>query len=125
MNARNPLRSHDVAQYFSKSAFETYQAEQDSVKIPFVRLHARADHGLALADELGITEMAEAAGWHRVWSPFVVFVNPKTGEMSSESEWEAKEIYCDWAAGVATSLEKIDMAEAGKPVTERKRCAKT
>jgi len=124
MNPRNPLRSHDVAQYFSKAAFETYQAEQDSVKIPFVRLHARADHGLALADELGITEMAEAAGWHRVWSPFVVFVNPKTGEMSSESEWEAKEIYCDWAAGVATSLEKIDMTEAGKPVTERKRCPK-
>ena len=51
-------------------------------------------------------------------------LNPKTGEMSSESEWEAKEIYCDWAAGVATSLEKIDMTEAGKPVTERKRCPK-
>lgn len=124
MDPRNPLRSHDVAQYFSKAAFETYQAEQDSVKIPFVRLHARSDHGLALADELGITEMAKAAGWHRVWSPFVVFVNPKTGEMTSESEWEAKEIYCDWAAGVATSLEKIDMAEAGEPVTARKRCPK-
>jgi len=124
IDPRNPLRSHDVAQYFSKAAFETYQTEQDSVKIPFVKLHARSDHGLALADELGITEMANAAGWHRVWSPFVVFVNPKTGAMTSESQWEAKEIYCDWAAGVATSLEKIDMAEAGEPVTARKRCPK-
>ena len=87
-------------------------------------LHARSDHGLALADELGVTEMAKAAGWHRVWAPFVVFVNPKTGEMTSESKWEAKEIYCDWAAGVATSLEKIGMAEVGEPVTLRKRCPK-
>ncbi len=124
MDPRNPLRSHDVAQYFSKAQFDEYQAEKDSVKIPFVRLHARSDHGLALADELGITEMANEAGWHRVWSPFVVFVNPKTGEMSSESEWDAKEVYCDWAAGVATSLEKIGMAEAGAPVAERKRCPK-
>jgi hypothetical protein len=45
--------------------------------------------------------------------------------MTSESEWEATEIYCDWAAGVATSLEKIEMAEAGEPVTARKRCAKS
>ena len=124
MDPRNPLRSNDVAQYFSTEQFAMYQANEDSVKIPFVRLHARADHGLALADVLGITEMAEAAGWHRVWSPFVVFVNPKTGAMTSESEWEAKEIYCDWAAGVATSLEKIDMAEAGEPVTARKSCPK-
>ena len=124
MDPRNPLRSHDVAQYFSKAQFDKYQAEEDSVKIPFVRLHARSDHGLALADELGITEMAKAAGWHRVWSPFVVFVNPKTGEMSSESEWEAKEIYCDWAAGVATSLEKIGMAEVGEPNVARTRCPK-
>jgi len=53
MDPRNPLRSHDVAQYFSKAQFDKYQAEEDSVKIPFVRLHARSDHGLALADELG------------------------------------------------------------------------
>ena len=95
-----------------------------SFKQPYVRLHARAEHGLALADELGITQMAQTAGWHRVWSPFVVFINPKTGAMTSESEWEAKEIYCDWAAGIATSLEKIDMVEAGEPVMARKRCPK-
>lgn len=125
MDPRNPLRSHDVAKYFSAAEYAKYQAGEDSVKLPFIRLHARADHGLALADELGITEMAVAAGWHRVWSPFVVFVNPKTGEMTSESEWEATEVYCDWAAGVATSLEKIGMAEAGEPMTLRKRCAKS
>lgn len=124
MDPRDPLQSYDVAQYFSAAEQAKYKAAGKAFKLPYVRLHARSDHGLALADELGVTDMAVAAGWHRVWSPFVVFVNPKTGAMTSESEWEAKEIYCDWAAGVATSLEKIDMAEAGEPVTPRKRCPK-
>ena len=124
MDPRKPLRSRDVAQYFSKAEHAQYIAAEKAFKLPYVRLHARSDHGLALADELGVTEMAKAAGWHRVWSPFVVFVNPQTGAMTSESEWEAKEIYCDWAAGVATSLEKIDMAEAGEPLMARKRCPK-
>ena len=124
MDPRKPLRSNDVAQYFSKVEHAKYMADEKPFKLPFIRLHARADHGLALADELGITEMAKAAGWHRVWSPFVVFVNPRTGAMTSESEWEAKEIYCDWTAGIATSLEKIDMAEAGETMTARKRCPK-
>ena len=125
MDPRNPLRSGDVAQYFSEAEHVKYQAAGKALKLPFVRLHARSDHGLALADELGVTEMAKAAGWHRVWSPFVVFVNPKTGEMTSESKWEAKEIYCDWAAGVATSLEKVGMAEVGEPKVVRERCPKT
>ena len=124
MDPRNPLRSADIAQYFSAAEYAKYKAAGKALKLPYVRLHARSEHGLALADELGVTEMAKAAGWHRVWSPFVVFVNPKTGAMTSESEWEAKEVYCDWAAGVATSLEKIGMAELGEPVTTRKRCPK-
>lgn len=125
MDPRKPLRSRDVAQYFSDAQHAKYMAAEKPFKLPYVRLHARSEHGLALADELGVTEMAKAAGWHRVWSPFVVFVNPQTGAMTSESEWEAKEVYCDWAAGVATSLEKIEMAEAGEPVTVRKRCPKS
>ncbi len=125
MDPRKPLRSHDVTQYFSNTEHAKYKATGKGFKLPYVRLHARSEHGLALADELGVTEMANAAGWHRVWSPFVVFVNPRTGVMTSESEWEAKEVYCDWTANIAVSLEKIDMAEAGEPVTARKRCPKS
>jgi len=124
MDPSDPLKSGDVAQYFSAAEQAKYKAAGKPLKLPYVRLHARSEHGLALADELGVTKMANAAGWHRVWSPFVVFVNPKTGAMSSESKWEAKEIYCDWAAGAATSLEKVGMAEVGEPVTARKRCPK-
>jgi len=115
----NPVTSERVTQYFADVA-------QSDVPftLPTVRLHARSEHGLRLADELGMTQMAQARGWHRVWSPFVVFVNPETGAMASESLWEAKEIHCDWAANIAVSLENIDMLERGKGGAERKRCPK-
>ncbi|MEP1231370.1 MAG: thioredoxin family protein [Litorimonas sp.] len=118
-NPSAPLTSEQVTQYFSNEA---------KVEAPFelltLRLHARSDHGLKLADELGVTQMAQARGWHRVWSPFVIFVNPDTGAMASESLWEAKEIHCDWAANIAVSLENIDMLARGDGGAARKRCPK-
>lgn len=124
-NPERPVLGRNVARYFSRSALTAYKARKTPLTIPVLRLHARSDHGLKLADELGITKMANDRGWHRVWSPFVVMVNPKTGAMTSESEWEAKEIYCDWSAGVAVSLEKIQVTSAvGAPISPRRRCPK-
>jgi len=116
---KNPITSDRVTQYFASAADKSAPFE-----LPVLRLHARSPHGLKLADELGVTVMANDRGWHRVWSPFVVFVNPQTGAMASESLWEAKEIYCDWAANIAVSLENINMLEHGEGGAERKRCAK-
>jgi len=124
-NPKNPVRGGHVAQYLSKPELEDLMAAKTPLSVPFIRLHARSKHGLKLADDLGVTEMAKAAGWHRVWSPFVVFVNPETGKMTSESEWEAKEVYCDWPANIAVSLEKIDLVKAGEPLRPRKRCPKS
>lgn len=123
-NPAKPVRGGHVARYFSTSALGTYMAKKAQLDIPVLRLHARSTHGLKLADDLGITQMAKERGWTRVWSPFVVFVNPHTGAMASESEWEAKEVYCDWPANVAVSLEAIGFIEKGEPYTERKRCPK-
>lgn len=119
-----PVRGGNVARYFSTSELETYIARKEPLSIPVLRLHARSEHGLKLADELGITKMANDRGWHRVWSPFVVMVNSQTGEMASESEWEAEEVYCDWPANIAVSLEDIGFIEKGIPYTDRARCKK-
>ncbi len=119
-----PVYGGRIARYFAKGALDEYLAAQQAYSIPVLRLHARTEHGLKLADDLGVTKMAKDRGWHRVWSPFVVLINPQTGVMASESKWEAKEIYCDWIAGVATSLEKVALLEPGEPVTQRKRCPK-
>ncbi len=116
----NPIKADAVTQYLSREAAATL----GDLEVLTVRLHARSEHGLRLADDLGITEMAQSRGWHRVWSPFIVFVNPQTGAMSSESLWEAKQSYCDWAASIAVSLEKNGMVKRGRPQTPRKRCPK-
>jgi len=118
-NPAKPVTSNRVTQYFAASA-----KPDAPFTLPTVRLHARSEHGLRLADELGMTKMANDRGWHRVWSPFVVFVNPETGAMASESLWESKEIHCDWAANIAVSLENIGMLTRGEGGAERKRCAK-
>ena len=121
---KKPMLSGHVVRYFSKPALQSFVNEAQPLGIPLLRLHARSDHGLKLADELGITKMAQVRGWHRVWSPFIVFINPETGAMASESEWEAEDVYCDWPMNVAVSLEEIGLATKGTPLTERKRCAK-
>lgn len=116
----NPITSDKVLQYLSREA----SSSLSEFSLPTVRIHARSEHGLKLADDLGVTQMANIRGWHRVWSPFVVFVNPETGAMASESLWEATEIYCDWAANIAVSLEKNGTVKRGKPQSQRKRCPK-
>ena len=124
LDPKKPMLTGHVVRYFSKPALQSFVTEAAPLEIPVLRLHARSDHGLKLADDLGVTEMAQARGWHRVWSPFIIFVNPETGAMASESEWEAEETYCDWPVNIAASLEEIGMAQKGTPLTERKRCKK-
>ena len=121
----NPVRGVHVARYFAKPALAQYLKQRAPIKIPVLRLHARSEHGLKLADELGITEMAKERGWHRVWSPFVVFIDPVSGKMTSQSKWEAEEIYCDWAMNVAVSLEQIGLLPSGEPYQPRRRCKKS
>jgi len=124
-NPSTPMRGGHLARYFSKPELKRYMTEKKALTVPVLRLHARSEHGLKLADELAITKMAKDRGWHRVWSPFVVLINPETGAMASHSQWEAKEVYCDWSVNIVTSLENIDFTAKGEPYTERKRCAKS
>ncbi len=123
-NKEKPIHGGRVARYFSKKELNAYLEKKEVITIPVLRLHARSDHGLKLADQLGITKMAQERGWHRVWSPFVAMINTETGVMTSESKWEAREDYCDWAAGIATSLEKISILDKGTPYSERRLCPK-
>lgn len=119
---KHPMRNADIIKYLSKSAINNYVLKAQSLKISVVRIHARSKHGLQLADTLGVTQMAKARGWHRVWSPFVLFVNPQSGQMHSESYWEPKEVYCDWGADFAAALEGIEIIPSGALYIERKRC---
>lgn len=121
-NPARPMRDANLVRYFSKPAVETYGQTGESLALPYIYIHARSDHGLKLADDLGVTALAKARGWHRVWSPFVVFVNSETEVLASQNYWEAPETHCDPIADFAANLEELGMIEKGSPVTPRKRC---
>ena len=121
-NPKKPVETRDIIQYFSKTQINEHFTAQKPLKISVVRIHARSKHGLKLADDLGVTKMATDRGWYRVWSPFLLLVNPHTGAMHSESYWESKEGYCNYPAILAVSIEGIGMAKPGKPYRARKRC---
>ena len=115
-------RNSDIIKYLPISFVKSFKNEPMPLNISVVRIHSRSEHGLKLADELGVTKLAKERGWHRVWSPFILFVNPNTQEMNSESYWEPTEVYCDWFAEFAASVQKIGMASSGEPYVPRKRC---
>lgn len=119
---KHPMRNADIVKYFSKPAINAYVLHNQPLKVSTVYIHVRTKHGLKLADDLGVTKMAKARGGNRVWSPFIVFVNPLTGRMSSESHWNPEDTYCDWGADFAAGLEGIGTLQTGTPYAERKRC---
>lgn len=118
-----PLINEDLMYYASTKDVTAYEKAAKPTKISLVRIHARSPHGLKLADDIGVTDMAKARGWHRVWSPFVLFVNPETGAMHSERYWEAEDTFCDARMELAVNMEAIGMANKGTPLYPRKRCA--
>jgi len=121
-NPKRPVETRDVVQFFSSAELKDHLENDRPLKISVVRIHARSKHGLKLADDLGVTRMSEERGWYRVWSPFLLFVNPASGQMHSESYWESKEGYCNYGTIIAVSVEAIAMARPGTPYRERKRC---
>ena len=121
-NPKHPMTNNHLVRYLSRPALNQYVLEGKPMTIGVVHIHSRSPHGLKLADDLGVTKMAKQRGWHRVWSPFILFVDPQTGTMHSESYWEAKSVFCDWGAEFAAGVESIGFVEKGKPYIERKRC---
>jgi len=119
---QRPLRDGNLVRYFSPEAIENYGQNAAPLELPYINIHARSPHGLKLADDIGVSALAKARGWHRVWSPFIVFVDPKTERLVSQNYWEAPETHCDPIADFAVNLEELGVIKPGTPVSERKRC---
>jgi thioredoxin-related protein len=81
--------------------------EQENFQISLVRLHSRTPNGLAFADKIGVTDLAKARGWHRVWSPFIMVVDPATGNMHTEEKWNAQWSFCESASEFIVNLTAI------------------
>ena len=121
-NPERPIVDANVVRYFSRTAIENYRRDGVPLEQPFIFIHARSSHGLKLADEIGATKIAKARGWHRVWSPFIVFVDPETETLVSQNYWEPPEANCDFLADFAVNYEELGFIETGEPQVPRKRC---
>lgn len=121
-DAKRPMLDGNMVRYFSRAAIEDYGRKGEPLELPFIYIHARSSHGLKLADEIGVTAMAKTRGWHRVWSPFIVFVDPETEKLASQNYWEAPETHCDPMADFVVNLEELEVIKKGLPQTVRKRC---
>jgi hypothetical protein len=81
--------------------------ERAAFQISIVRMHARTQHGLDFADKIGVTDLARERGWHRVWSPFIMVVDPKTREIHTEETWNAQWSFCESASEFIVNLVAI------------------
>ena len=81
--------------------------EKAGYQISIVRLHSRTPNGLAFADKLGVTDLARERGWHRVWSPFIMVVDPETERIHTEEKWNAEWSFCEDASEFIVNLVAI------------------
>ena len=76
-------------------------------QISVLHLHVRAPAGAALAETLGVTDIARERGWHRVWSPFVTFTRPGSHEFVAQTQFQQGEKPCQYVDDFAISLQQL------------------
>ena len=96
---------------------------KDIPTISVARIHIRNENAEAMVKRLGLVDYAESKNWHRLWSPFIVLFDPKTGEWHSEETWDSEIVYCyDAIAEIAVSLEELGYMQKGKTLKYRETC---
>ena len=107
-NPDAPWKTADFIKKLTPAQRDAMSAETKSnFQISIVRLHARTPNGLAFADKIGVTDMARARGWHRVWSPFIMVVDPETRAIHTEEKWNAQWSFCESASEFIVNLVAI------------------
>lgn len=107
----NPDRPWKTADFIKKLTPDQRAAmsaeEKKNFQISIVRLHARTANGLAFADKIGVTALARERGWNRVWSPFIMVVDPETEQIHTEEKWNAEWSFCESASEFIVNLVAI------------------
>lgn len=108
MNPENPRTIADfVGNSLSDSQRASLPNEGADFQISVLHLHVRAPMGEALAEQLGITDIARSRGWHRVWSPFVTFTRPGSHTFVAQTQFQQGEKPCEYVDDFAISLEQL------------------
>lgn len=107
----NPERPWKTADFIQKLTPDQQAAmsheDKKNFQISIVRLHSRTPNGLAFADKIGVTALARERGWNRVWSPFIMVVDPHSGQIHTEEKWNAQWSFCESASEFIVNLVAI------------------
>lgn len=108
MNPDNPRTIEDfVGNTLSDSQRASLPNDGADFQISVLHLHVRAPMGEALAEQLGVTDIARSRGWHRVWSPFVTFTRPGSHTFVAQTQFQQGEKPCEYVDDFAISLEQL------------------
>nr|WP_156780931.1 hypothetical protein [Hyphomonas sp. Mor2] len=123
MNPENPRL---IGDFVGNALTETQRASLpnngEDFQISVLHLHVRAPMGEALAEQLGVTDIARSRGWHRVWSPFVTFTRPGSHTFVAQTQFQQGEKPCNYVDDFAISLEQLGYIPADESKT-RPMCA--
>ena len=123
MNPESPrLISDFVGNTLSEAQRASLPNSGKDFQISVLHLHVRAPLGEALAEQLGVTDIARSRGWHRVWSPFVTFTRPGSHEFVAQTQFQQGEKPCNYVDDFAISLEQLGYIPADES-KERPMCA--
>ena len=113
MDPNNPRTTRDfVTNTLSKTQRNSLPNKGADFQISVLHLHVRAPAGAALAERLGVTDIARERGWHRVWSPFVTFTRPGSDTFVAQTQFEQGEKPCAYVDDFAISLQQLDYVPA-------------
>ncbi len=108
MNPENPRTIADfVGNTLSDTQRSSLPNDGADFQISVLHLHVRAPMGEALAEQLGVTDIARSRGWHRVWSPFVTFTRPGSHTFVAQTQFQQGEKPCEYVDDFAISLEQL------------------
>ncbi len=113
MNPESPRSIQDfVSNTLSDAQRESLPNEGADFQISVLHVHVRAPAGAALAERLGVTDIARDRGWHRVWSPFVSFTRPGSDTFVAQTQFQQGEKPCNYVDDFAISLQQLDYIPA-------------
>jgi len=123
LNPENPRSIGDfVGNTLSSKQRKSLPNNGADFQVSVLHLHVRAPAGAALAERLGVTDIARERGWHRVWSPFVTFTRPGSDTFVAQTQFEQGEKPCAYVDDFAISLEQLGYIPSDAS-REREMCA--
>ncbi len=121
--SKSPQTKKDLTDFVSDTANTQIRANKSAPTISVLRVHIRNENGIALAKDIGALKIAKDRGAERLWSPFIIMVDPKTDTLHSEESWVGRDYHCyGYMSEIAASLEALNVLPTGQLPYTREMC---